>query len=301
LRYHSHHSEAIDNNPVTTDNPNDSGSRTMDAFSPSLGVDIPLSDDLNLFGSVSTVFNTPTTSELSNQATSPGGFNPNLDPTTGHSFEAGVRARLGALVAFEVAAYRTNLENELVAFQVEGSPGINYFRNAGESRHTGLEATLSAGSRGGFVRGDLSYTYTDARFLCRDVSTSAGCTDDEYTDKRIPGIAPRRIQAILRINPTLPVGGESFVELVATSMDDTATNDLNTAHAPAYEVVDLRLGLAGFDAGSLFLSPWLAVTNIFDEDYIASVAVNAAGSRFFEPGPPRSFQVGLRARWGTGE
>ena len=46
------------------------------------------------------------------------------------------------------------------------------------------------------------------------------------------------------------------------------------------------------------LSPWVALTNALDQDYIASVAVNAFGSRFFEPGPDMSFQIGFRASWG---
>jgi iron complex outermembrane receptor protein len=266
----------------------------MDAFSPSIGLDLPVTEQVNLFGSMSTVFTTPTTSELSNQESSPGGFNPDLDPMTGRSFEVGVRAQLGATAALEVAAYQTNLENELIPFEVDGSPGINYFRNAGESRHRGIETTLSAGTRSGFFRGDLTYTYTDARFERYVLGAN------DLSGNRVPGIAPRRIQGILRISPTLPFS-DAFIEIVATAMDDVPTNDRNTAAAPAYELVDLRIGLDGFSAGGIFLSPWAAMTNALDEDYIASVAVNAAGSRFFEPGPPRAFQLGVRARWGTGD
>ena len=50
--------------------------------------------------------------------------------------------------------------------------------------------------------------------------------------------------------------------------------------------------------GGMIVSPWVALINALDEDYIASIAVNAFGGRFFEPGPDRSFQVGLRARFG---
>lgn len=298
LRYDNHRFEAVDHIPVSPENPDDSGVRTMDAFSPSIGANIPLTPVINLFGSVSTVFTTPTTSELSNQETSPGGFNPNLDPMTGRSIEVGVRARMGATTTFEVATFQTNLSNELVAFEVEGSPGLSYFRNAGESRHRGVEATVSTGSRNGFFRGDLTYTYTDARF------ESYMLGGDELGGNRVPGISPRRIQGLFRIHPTLPIGN-AFVELVGTAMDDVPTNDRNTASAPAYELVDLRLGVDGVQVGGTTLSPWVAVTNLLDEEYIASVAVNAAGppnaQRYFEPGPPRAFQVGVRAMWNGGE
>jgi iron complex outermembrane receptor protein len=34
-----------------------------------------------------------------------------------------------------------------------------------------------------------------------------------------------------------------------------------------------------------------------DENYNGSVSVNAVGGRFFEPGPGRTFHVGLNAAW----
>ena len=63
-------------------------------------------------------------------------------------------------------------------------------------------------------------------------------------------------------------------------------------------VLDVRVGLEEVAVGGINVSPWVALINAFDEDYVASVAVNAFGGRFFEPGIPQSFQVGLRARFG---
>jgi iron complex outermembrane receptor protein len=287
LRYDSHNFEATDRIPATPENPDDSGTRTMSAFSPSVGVDVPVGATLNFFASVSTLFETPTTTELANQETNPGGFNPNLDPMDGVSFEAGLRGDVGSTAAFEVTAYQTSLNNELVPFEVEGSQGITYFRNAGSSKHRGVEVTLSAADRTGLVRGDLTYTYTDARFE----DYVLGETD--LADNRVPGVAPRRVQALFSLNPSL-----WFAQAVVTAMDGVPVNDLNTAEAPSYEVVDLRAGLQGFEFGNVVVAPWAAITNIFDEEYVASVAVNAFGGRFFEPGPARSFQVGVRATFG---
>jgi iron complex outermembrane receptor protein len=206
----------------------------------------------------------------------------------GVSYELGVRGDVASLAAVEVSIYHTNLNNELIAFEVDGAPGITYFRNAGSSKHEGIEATLSVANSSGLVRGDLTYTYTDARFdeyVLRDGTDLSG--------RRVPGVSPRRIQALLRYNPAM-----WFAELVATSMDDVPANDANTAYAPSYEVVDLRVGLEGVSFANVSLAPWAAITNLTDEEYVSSIAVNANGSRFFEPGPARSFQVGARARFG---
>jgi iron complex outermembrane receptor protein len=72
-------------------------------------------------------------------------------------------------------------------------------------------------------------------------------------------------------------------------------NDANTAEAEAYFEAGLRAGLHEVALGGVRLAPWGAVRNLLDQDYVSSVAVNAFGGRFYEPGPGRTFQVGIRA------
>ena len=289
LRYDSHDFTADDHVPVTAENPDDSGSRDMNAFSPSIGLSVPAGESANVFGSISTIFQTPTTSELSNQPNAAGGFNPNLDPMSGESFELGIRRRIGSGAAFEVTGYQTNLQNELVPFEVAGSAGVTYFRNAGESQHRGIEATFSVAPGSGTVRGDLTYTYTNARFTEYDLD------GDDLSDNRIPGVGPQRVQGALRFSP-----GVWWTDVISTYVDNVPVNDRNTTSAPSYFLVDLRVGVQEVDLGGISVSPWVALINALDENYVASVAVNAFGGRFFEPGPNRSFQVGLRTRFGGG-
>ncbi len=294
LRYDYHDFTVGDNVPVAADNADDSGSRTMDAISPSIGVSLPVGESVNLFGSVGTVFNTPTTSELGNRPTAPGGFNPNLDPMRGESYEVGIRGNLGSNAAFELTGYQTNLRDELIRFELEGFDDVSFFRNSGESRHRGVEATLSLASTDGLVRGDVTYTKVDAEFIEYSVG------DDDFSGNQIPGVAENRAQARLRVSPSF-----WWAEVVASHVSDVYVNDANERMgektvAPSYNLVDLRAGLQELDLGGMSISPWVALINALDEDYVASVAVNAFGGRFFEPGPNQSFQVGLRARFGGG-
>jgi len=289
VRYDNHEFTAVDNVPVTPTNPNDSGSRTMDEFTPSIGVSIPAGESVNVFASLGTVFNTPTTSELSNQESGAGGFNPDLDPMRGTSYEAGVRGTIGALAAFEVTAYQTNLRNELVSFEVPTDPGVSYFRNSGNSRHRGLEATVSAASNTGLLRGDVTYTRVNAIFV------EYSADGDDFADNRVPGVARDRIQARVRVSPNM-----WWAEVVAGYVSRVQANDANSAEARSYTLLDLRVGLEEVALGGIDISPWAAMINTFDVDYNASIAVNAFGGRFFEPGPTQSFQVGVRARFGGG-
>ena len=286
LRYDNHDFTADDRVPVTPENPDDSGTRTMDAVSPSIGISVPAGPSVNLFASFGTVFETPTTSELSNQPNAAGGFNPDLDPMRGESYELGIRGSVGSNAVFEVTGYQTNLRNELVRFEVEGLDDVSFFRNSGESRHRGLEATLSVASSDGVVRGDVSYAHIDAQFEQYELG------GDDLSGNQIPGVSPNRGQAVLRFSP-----GRVWAEIAGTYVDEVPVNDRNTTTTPSYFLVDLRAGLDEITLGNMNLSPWVALTNALDKDYIASVAVNAFGSRFFEPGPDLSFQVGFRASW----
>src|SRR5690606_37282330 len=116
---------------ITADDPDDSGSRTMDAISPSFGATFALSDDVHVYGNVGTTFETPTTVELGNRPDGAGGLNPELEPQTALSFEVGGRAVVNQRIALQAALYRSNVENSLIPFEVPQVQGRTYFRNAG--------------------------------------------------------------------------------------------------------------------------------------------------------------------------
>ena len=264
---------------------NATGDRSMSALSPSLGIHIPLAAETHLFASVASFFETPSTTELANRPDGSGGFNPDLEPQRGLSGELGVRGEMDGLGNWELTAYRTNLKNELVPFEVPQAPGRTFFRNAGSSYHQGLEATLSARPLPGVLRAEFAYTWTDARF--RDFELDGV----DLGGNRIPGVAPHRARVAGIWTP-----GDSRVELAGHYLHDVPVNDANTAAAPSHMLWDLRV--AAPRLGRLGLEPWLAVTNLLDRTHTTSVVVNAFGGRFFEPGPGRSVQLGLRAAWG---
>jgi iron complex outermembrane recepter protein len=285
LRHDRHDFRARDRFPREGEDPAATGDRGMNAVSPSVGIHLPLTPQLDAFASVGTFFETPSTTELANRPDGAGGFNPELEPQEGSSGELGVRGRFGGgFSAWEVTAYRTNIRNELVPFEVADAPGRTYFRNAGSSRHQGVEGTVSLRLPDRPIRADLSYTWTDARFRSFELD------GEDLADNRIPGLAPHRARASLRVSP-----GTTFGELSATYAHRVPVDDTNSQFAPSHTLLDLRTGLQGAEIGNVRLSPWVAVTNLLDREYMASVAVNAFGGRFYEPGPGRSFQLGLRA------
>ena len=272
---------------VTADNPDDSGSRDMDALSPSFGFVVPATSTLEFFGSLARSFETPTTTELANRPSGAGGFNPLLEPQLGFTVEGGMRGRLGANATFEVTAFQSQLDDELVAFEVPSDPGRSYFENAGSSLHRGWEvaADTRLGERASFR---VAYTHVAARF--EDFVSD----DDDFSGNAIPGLAPNRLDALFTAT-----AGNGFFELRGLYQDDVPVDNGGAFFSESWVVVDARAGLQGVTLGTLDLEPFAAISNVFDRTYNSSVVVNAFGSRYFEPGPGRTFRFGLGVTWGS--
>ncbi|MCA9738435.1 MAG: TonB-dependent receptor [Gemmatimonadetes bacterium] len=274
-----------------SDGRDDSGERTMDALSPAVGVRWESDRTFSVYGNVATSFVTPTTTELANRPDGQGGFNADVDPTTAVSVELGARGWVGRTLAWQLALFRTALDDELVPFEVPSEPGRRFFRNAGSSRYYGIEA-LVHGRIGEHLSGRLTYSYLDGRYQQFRTDT------EDFTDNVIPGAAPHRLDGLLRA-----AGGVGFVEVHAEYADRIAVDDANSQFSDAYTLIDVRGGVDGgaWTVGRAALTPFAGVTNLFDRVYASAVSVNAFGARYYEPGPGRRFYVGLEAAWpGTG-
>jgi len=269
---------------VHFDDPDDSGSRTMSGLNPSLGLHIDLGDH-GLFASLARSFETPTTTELANQPTRAGGFNPGLEPQSGWTAEGGIRGVLGGRSAYDMTAFASSLSNQLVPFEVPAAPGRRFYRNAGRSTVRGFEASARA-LLSPVLTARIAYGYVRARF------TEFSVGENNFDGNRVPGIAPHRLEGSLRAGR-----GAWFGELRVERRGEVPANDANDASAVGYTLVELRAGASGVRAGNVRVSPFAAITNLTNARYASSVVVNAFGGRYFEPGPDRGGYLGLSLAW----
>ncbi len=278
--------------------PDDSGSRAMGAWSPSLGVRIHLAHGIDLRGSAASFFQTPTTSELANRPTGAGGFNPSLQPQRGRVLEVGMAAGAGRPLQVEGTFFHTRITDELVPFEVPEAAGRVFYRNAGRSRYRGVEVAAFSVFPGGVrVRG--AYTWTDARF--QEFSPDGQRMDGN----RVPGVAPHRMDVVgnWRREAAGRVGGP-FLEVRALYQGRVPVDDGNEHAAAPYTLLELRGGVDEVAVAGGRWSVFGGITNLLDRRYTTSVAVNAFGGRFFEPGPGRSLYLGVRTTlfpFGRGE
>ncbi len=273
---------AVDDRFAGAGNPDDSGERTMHAWSPTAGASLTLAPVLTVYANVATAFETPTTTELANRADGAGGFNPELEPQRTVSYEGGAKGRLGR-AGYALAAYRANVRDALIPFEVPDVPGRQFFRNAGSARHQGVEAGIVLPAGAG-LGGRLSYARTDARF--RDYTVRG----TQLAGKRVPGVAPHRVDGAV----SFTVPGGAFAEVEGRYLDAIPVDDENAFRSRPYALFSLRSGGMTVRLRRLRVVPTVAVENVLDRRHNSSVVVNAFGRRYFEPGPGRTFHVSAR-------
>lgn len=270
--------------PVSADNPDDSGQRTLHAWSPMVGLVAKVSPLHSVYANVSRSFETPTTTELGNQANGSAGFNPDLQPQLSTTYELGIKGIMLSRVQYDFAGFDTEVHDELIAFEVPGGEGRTYYRNAGRTRREGIEAELITDVNAFTFA--ASYTYSHFRF--RDYNVG----DVNFAGNAIPGIPEHQAQGSATYHyRTL------FATLEGQAKSSQFVDDPNTQKASGFFVMNVRAGGTAL-FGRPWLQPTIGVQNVFDKRYVSSVAINAAGGKFYEPSAGRAVYVELTAAYG---
>jgi iron complex outermembrane receptor protein len=260
-------------------NGDQSGHRTMSAFSPAAGVTYLASPGINVYANVATAYETPTTQELSNRPGGEGGFNPDLEPERLRSVEGGVRGLAAAWrLRYDVGVYISTLTNALVQYQRADEQ--EFFRNAGESSRKGVEALLEW-TPAARISARLAYTYQRFTFV-RFVTDT-----DDFSGKREPGAPPHQVFVGLTADA---LGLRSAAEI--RWMDAYPVNNANSFENWSSTVLNLRFHW-NRTWRALGVRPFLGIDNVLDERYNGSTIPNAFGDRYYEPSAGRTFYAGL--------
>jgi len=269
---------AVDDRLVTPGNPDDSGERTMEQLSPMVGLRYTHTPALNIYGSVSRSFQTPTTTELTDSL---GGFNEDLNPERATNYEIGVKGTAASRLSYSLALFHMDVKDLIVGSAAAGTERV-FFDNAGSSTHNGLEVGVSTLLSQGLV---LSAAYTYSNFYFDEFETDEG----NFSGNKLPGIPPHQFNG--RLSYSREAGLSAWIQ--ATGVDSYFVDNANESQNDGYVVVDLRLGYTA-RVRRLEIVPLLGLNNLFDVRYNSSVVVNAVGGRYYEPAPGRNVYLGLR-------
>ena len=217
--------------------------------------------------------------ELGNHPDGSAGINPDLRPQKSATYEIGFKGAGAVWLGYDVAIFSTRVRDELVPYEIPGSGGRRYFRNAGRTNRRGAELGLNA-TAGEFLL-NVAYSYSDFHFE-RYVTDSA-----VFDGRRIPGIPMTHVQSSATWSHN-----SLFAVVEAEAAGDAFVDDANSVRAPRYEVMHIRGG-ADHSFGAAGISLVTGIQNLFNRRYSPSLSVNAARGKFFEPASGRTAYVGI--------
>ena len=274
---------ASDDHYVTPQNPDDSGSQRFNDTSPVLGIVFHAADNLNVYASYGEGFETPTFAELAYRSGGTG-LNFALQPATSRATEVGVKYRIGDRHRLNAAVFNIDTSNEIVVDAATG--GRTTFKNAGATTLSGSELTWD-GRYGYGLQTQVALTGLRAEFA--DAFTTGAPPVGVPAGTRLPAVPSKQAYAELAWVPGRWSGLDAALE--ALYVDRLYVNDRNSDAAPAYAVINARIGFSQTTSVATWRQ-FVRVNNLFDRSYAGSVIVGDTNGRFFEPAPGRNWFIG---------
>ncbi|MBB3048533.1 iron complex outermembrane receptor protein [Litorivivens lipolytica] len=252
-------------------------------FNPRLGLLWDAADDVQVFVNASRGFEPPSMTDLTS-----GGALPftELSAQRAWTLEVGTRGQRGPL-SWDVAIYRSWLNNEMLDFGAPGARGfVSFTDNAEDTIHQGLEAGWDVAiARDALERQGLALTWRNAL----TVNDFYFDDDDTYSHNKLAGVPDVLYVSELRLSHARWYAGVSVRRVPSGPYVDFA----NTERTPGYTLLGLNLGWQVSESISLFAS----AENLEDEHYIANITTVAdqsqENSNIYTPGQGRAFFAGI--------
>jgi len=269
-------------------NGDDSGSTSFSSVNPTIGVVFKPIRTMSLYSSYGRGFETPTLNELAYRPDGSAGINTSLRAARSNNFEVGVKNLWTPTLRTTLALFTIKTKDDIVV--ATNSGGRSSYQNVASTRRDGLEAEAQwqPTQALSFI---ASFALIDARFDTDFLTCGPPpCTTPTVPvpkGNKLPGVPARTgyFEARYR-NPIADVALETRAQ------SPLYVNDLNSDHAAGYVIASLAFART-FQVRSTKPRAFVRVDNLFDTQYVGSVIVNEANSRFFEPAPGRTWLVGV--------
>jgi outer membrane receptor protein involved in Fe transport len=280
--------------------------RDYTRLSPKAGVTWELARALNVYGSYRAGFRAPQQSQLFQQGTTANTVD--LRPVRVGAYELGARGQLGARVLYGVSAYDMTLRDDILTFT--NTLGLREARNAGATRHRGVEASVGAMLLPA-LRLDAAYSVASHRYVdytpvaARPAAGASGAVAAvRYAGRRVEQAPTALGNALLTWSPRLLRGGRVAAEWSQTGRYVTGyvlSADAATRNQPVAPCSTPGHALWALHANAQ-VTPRLELfgraTNLTDRTYAEVAAFNfndRLQPRAYTPGNPRTVYAGVRA------
>ena len=231
------------------------------------------SRNVRYFMAFKTAYDLPTTTELTNRPDGKPGFNADLKAETHNQFELGVQ---GSVFQKKTNWSMNIFYNQISAIKIgeESSiqAGRTVYKNAGEAEIKGLEW---------FINQDV---FSNQRIHLSGTLMQTRLNNDENDETQIPGLPKYMIKSYYEFSI------KSFSGLIEyQGMGKQFADSENKVEIKPWQIVSTQLSYT-----KKRFTYFIRVSNIFDENYTASVSVNSVSGRYYEPASNRNWLIGIR-------
>jgi iron complex outermembrane receptor protein len=293
-------------------------------FNPAIGTTYKLTPDVTAYAGYSETNRAPTAGEIAcSNPLSPcilpaflSSDPPGLRQVVAHSYEAGLRGAFAlpdlapGRFTWKLGAYRTDLDDDIIAVTSALSINQGYYQNAGNTRRQGIEAGITYRDESWTIF--LNYSLVDATFQSALQLPSAAPSADANGNIHVrpgdvlPGVPENRLKLGVdyRITSDWTVGGTLNVVSSQYYANDQSNQN---PPLPGHAVVNVHTNYAIGDQAELFGE----IDNVFDTRYatygifgdptgIGAPGIPTNGApvdpRFISPAPPIGVVAGVRLK-----
>lgn len=256
------------------------------SFNPRLGVIHALGGGSEVYGSLSRLYEAPTTFELEDDRRGDGST---LDAMHGNVVEVGLRGTTAGSVDvtrwhWDVSAYYARIRDAILSVDDPEAPGTSLSANIDRTVHAGIEALAGASfpiGNGHRIEPLVSATWNAFSF---DGDATYGDNDlPAAPDYVVRGEVMYRHASGFHAGPTFDLVGARYADFS------------NTYKVGSYHLLGLRTGIER-ERWSVFGE----IRNLLDEEYVGLLTVRDRASvddALLQAGEPRSVYIGLRLRF----
>ncbi len=282
--------------------------KSFEKVSPKIGITYRITETQSLYANIGSGVEVPAGNE-----TDPAGtygqdkiflINPLLEPIISTTYEVGTKQLMvfekGSFInslSYDIALYSIDVVNDIIPYR-----GGKFYFTAGKTNRMGIEigARLKFADEFSFSG---AFTFSNNKY--KDYLVDSVHYDLKkagrfatYTDNEVAGIPSTFYNCKLIYEPAALNG--LFVSLDINSIGKYFADDANTLSVPSFAISGASVGIDEPVrlAGSLSLTGFVTVNNIFDSKYAASSFINPdllnGEAVFLEPGLPRNIVLSVK-------
>ena len=246
-------------------------------------------EEFSFSATVSHGFSPPTVEEslLSN-----GRINKDLVPEQGWNYELGIKGNFRYKLFYGASFYSMQIKDLLVAQRTDFDQFIGV--NAGKTSHNGIELSLRYNQYIHSFELEPFLNYTYSAYTFKEFIDE----DNDYSGNDLTGTAPHLLSV-----GTNWSANKFYGNVVYRFVDAMPMRDDNSIYSDAYQLVDLKVGLKHNFEKNWNIDFFAGINNLFNEKYASMILINAgsfgnSAPRYYYPGLPRNFYVGLMVGFG---